>query len=341
MGSTVSTNKLAAAFKTTSGKTMYVLFEETYESNCYPRTQRWGSYVIGELPAVMRHIFRAAASCEGGMLKGAGGRDIMPESYVAGWMKELENPVEIADRKFELYAVNNYMAPIPTESLHWAKAAMVNVGREADAVKLENGEHLIVSLYDDAELLAAIYDGIHFGANRIIKSASEYLHSPRNPSLGYAPAKSKVVSINTPRFMRVREGHSHIAKQDAYGYWRGDASHCFMNSFITNLWKSELTEPLTYRGKMKAMREAIKNAEVMPSNAKLVIDTKAVTERYHQESVDWALKNTKHTKSGAEIYVDLPTDYSALYRVATLNEKFARYVFTGNAPAQQLDLLAC
>ena len=38
MGSTVSTGKLAAAFKATSGKIMYVLFEETYEANCYPRT---------------------------------------------------------------------------------------------------------------------------------------------------------------------------------------------------------------------------------------------------------------------------------------------------------------
>jgi hypothetical protein len=147
--------------------------------------------------------------------------------------------------------------------------------------------------------------------------------------------------MDTPRFLRVREGHYHLAAQDANGDWRGDASHCFMNSFITNLWKSELAEPLTYRGKIKAYREAIKNAQVMPSNAKVVIDTKAVTDRYHQESVDWVLANNPHTKHGDEIHVELPTDYTALYRVATLNEKFARYVFTGNAPAQQLDLLAC
>lgn len=341
MGSTVSTGKLVAAFKATSGKIMYVLFEETYESNCYPRTPRWGSYMIGELPAVMRHIFRAASSCEGGMLKGAGGREISPEGYLSGWMKELENPVEIADRKIELYAVNTYMAPIPTENFALAKAAMVNVGREADAVKLENGEHLIVSLYDDAELLAAVFDGIHFGASRIIKSPIDALYAPRNPSLGYAPAKSKVVSMDTPRFLRVREGHYHLAAQDSNGDWRGDASRCFMNSFITNLWKSELTEPLTYRGKIKAYREAIKNAQVMPSNAKVVIDTKAVTDRYHQGSVDWVLANTPHTKHGDEIHVELPTDNNGLYRVATLNEKFARYVFTSNTPIQQLDLLAC
>jgi len=341
MGSTVSTGKLAAAFKTTSGKIMYVLFEETYESNCYPRTPRWSSYMIGELSAVMRHIFRAAASCEGGMLKGAGGRDISPEGYLAGWMKELANPVEIADRKFELYAVDNYMAPIPTKNFAWAKAAMANVGREADAEKLENGEHLIVSLYEDAELLAAIYDGIHFGASQIIKSATPALSAPRNPGLGYAPSKSKVVSMEAPRFMRVRDGHYHLAAQDANGDWRGDASHSFMNSFITKLWVSELAEPLTYRGKIKAYRDALKNAQVMPSSAKLVIDTQAITDRYHQDSVDWVLANTPHTKQGNEIHVELPSDYNGLYRVATLNEKFARYVFSDDAPAQQFDLLAC
>ena len=52
MGSTVSTNKLAAAFKTNSGKTMYVLFEETYESNCYPRTPSWGAWSAAQPIAV-------------------------------------------------------------------------------------------------------------------------------------------------------------------------------------------------------------------------------------------------------------------------------------------------
>jgi len=341
MGSTVSTGKLAAAFKSTSGKTMYVLFEETYESNCYPRTPRWNSYMIGELTAVMRHVFRAAASCEGGMLKGASGRDITPEGYIASWLKELENPVQMVDQEFELYATNNYMAPIPTENLKWAMHAMTNIGRENDAAKLENGERLIVSLYDDAELLAAIFDGIHFGASHIIKTAPSAQYSFRDSSLGYAPAKSKVVSINTPHFMLVREGHSYLATQDKSGDWRGDASHSFMNSFIANLWQDELAEPLTYRGKIKAYREAMKTAPVMPSDAKLVIDTQAITERYHRDSVDWVLANISHTVKGKEIHVELPEDYSALYRVATLSEKFTRYAFTDNAPAQQLDLLAC
>jgi hypothetical protein len=339
MGSTVSTGKLVAAFKATSGTTMFALFEETFSSNCHPRTPNWGCYLIGEIDAIMRHIFRAAACCEGGSLKGAGGRDISPEGYIAGWIKELENPVELDDRQFDLYAVDNYMAPISTDFFPWCKAQMTAIGREDDALALEKGEHLIVSLYDDAELLAAIYDGIHYGASRIIKPYSTPIHSPRNPSLGYTPAKSKVVTMNTPRFMRVREGHSHIASQDAKGLWRGDSSHCFMNSFITTLWKQELSEPGTYRAKIKAFRDALKTAQVMPTTAKLVIDTTADIDSY-QNSIDWALQNTAHERKGTEIYIELPSDYTALYRVATLSEKFAHYSFTDTAPVQQLDLLA-
>jgi hypothetical protein len=347
MGSTVSTGKLAAAFKATSGKIMYVLFEETYESNCYPRTPRWNSYLIGELSAVLRHIFRCAACCEGGSLRGSGGRDISPEGYIGGWLKELENPVELSDRKFDLYAVDNYMAPIPLELFNRTKERMAAVGREADAELLGKGEHLIVSLYDDAELLAAIYDGIVAGASQIIKSHPA--HAQRNPALGYSPAKSRVVTMATPQFMRVRAGQPHVAKQDSKGDWRSDSSHCFMSTFISNLWKEELTEPLTYRAKIKAYRDAIVGAQVMPGNAKLVVDTTVELESYQQHAIQWALENNSHTRIGTEIHFDLPTEftqpteYTKLYRVATISEKCAKFVFSDvatAAPTQQLDLLA-
>lgn len=340
MGSTVSTAKLAAAFKATSGKIMYVLFEETYESNSIPRTPRWSSYLIGELSAVMRHIFRGAACCEGGSLKGSGGRGITPEGYVSGWLKELANPVELSDRTFDLYAVDNYMAPIPLDLFNRTKERMAAVGRKADAELLEKGEHLITSLYGDAELLAAIYDGIMVGASRIIKPHTIPLSGTRNPALGYAPAKAKVVSLTTPRFMRVREGHPHIAVLDAKGDWRGDSSHCFMSSFVSNLWSAELAEPGTYRAKIKAFRDAIKGAPAMPSHAKLVVDTTVEIESYQTDAVDWALQNTAHSRVGSEIHIELPADYTALYRVATLSEKAAKYVFSDNAPTEQLDLLA-
>lgn len=81
MGSTVTTGKLAAAFKSTDDTVTFVLFEETYSKNCYPRTPKWCCWSIGNIGHVMKAIFSAASSCEGGMLQGSGGRYITPDVY--------------------------------------------------------------------------------------------------------------------------------------------------------------------------------------------------------------------------------------------------------------------
>jgi len=68
MGSTVTTRKLAAAFKSANGTVTFALFEESYSKNCYPRTPSWCCWSIGDIRHVMKAIFSAASSCEGGML---------------------------------------------------------------------------------------------------------------------------------------------------------------------------------------------------------------------------------------------------------------------------------
>ena len=40
MGATVTCGVLAGAFAHSTGQTFYVLFENTYETNCYPHTHR-------------------------------------------------------------------------------------------------------------------------------------------------------------------------------------------------------------------------------------------------------------------------------------------------------------
>jgi hypothetical protein len=152
MGSTVSTGKLAAAFKTTSGTTIYALYEQTYESNCYPHTPSWGCILLGDISAALRGIFRSASSCEGGMLKGAGGRDISPEGYVAGWIKELANPYQFGDRNIDVFIAAGYSAPLVHDQMESTKARMIAKGFELEATKLENGERLSLSLYEHGEL---------------------------------------------------------------------------------------------------------------------------------------------------------------------------------------------
>lgn len=101
MGATVTTGKLASAFKMPSGQNIYVLFEETYEKNCTPHTPHWNCILFGDLSAAMEHIFRHASACEGGMLQRRGG-NLTPEGYIRGWLKELASPLAFPEQTVAL-----------------------------------------------------------------------------------------------------------------------------------------------------------------------------------------------------------------------------------------------
>lgn len=100
MGATVCTNKRAAAFLS-NGKAIYILFEETYEKNCYPHTPVWGCICIGYLEDALKRIFSSAAACESGSLQSRRGY-IVPENYISSWMKELKEPFQYIDHLFTM-----------------------------------------------------------------------------------------------------------------------------------------------------------------------------------------------------------------------------------------------
>lgn len=194
MGFVVPNDRLAAAFKSTSGKTMYALFEENNRHNAIPNGHPWSCHLIGELSAVMRHIMHAASYVVGGaiqdkagrpiFLRDENGRDITAEGYMATWLRELANPAELADCDITLLVEDSWSATVAPMMLPWVKHALCCSEREADARALENGQPIVLSLYDDAELVAAIYDGVHCDATRIIRSIDSALTAPRNPMLG-------------------------------------------------------------------------------------------------------------------------------------------------------------
>lgn len=194
MGFVVPNDQLAAAFKSTSGKTMYALFEENNRHNGIPNGHPWSCHMIGELPTVMRYLVKAASYVIGGSiqdkagrpitLRDEDGRDITAEGYMGIWLRELANPAELADCDITLHVENSWSATVRPEMLPWVKHALCYAGREADARALDNGQPCDLSLYADAELLAAIYDGVHCDATCIIRSIESALTAPRNPMLG-------------------------------------------------------------------------------------------------------------------------------------------------------------
>ncbi|MPQ69430.1 hypothetical protein [Pseudomonas sp. MWU12-2323] len=342
MGSTVSTGKLVAVFTAYSGKRFYVMFEETYESNCFPRTPRWSCYAIGDLNAVMKAIFEAGSHCEGGMLKGAGGRDVTPEGYIAGWLKELSNPVEFTDRPIKLESGASFNASIPNGQLESAKAKLISLGRDDIASVLEEGKSANFSLYGGAELVAALYDGKAMGPWRIIKSGETPLCGARSPDLGYDPVKAKAFGLDVPRFYKISENDTSRLIQGSDGNWRCEGwDYSYVARYVKTLWEAELREPGSYRARIKAYREAVKSAPCIPKHGvRIVVDTNIALQEYDQGIVNRATTQLPHTTIGNEVRLEMPEEASMLYFVTGLPVSCTKWVITDSAPTEQLCLLA-
>lgn len=155
MGATVTTNKRAGAFRKPDGTVIYVLFEETYEKNCYPHTPQFSVAAFGPRNDVLQRIFQRASSCEGGMLKSRAGT-IRPEAYIETWKQYLSKPGEIFDTEIELSIGDSYRSPIPLSSVDAIRSLMESRGYGAQFGEIEAGS-LTVSLHADVDLLLTLY----------------------------------------------------------------------------------------------------------------------------------------------------------------------------------------
>ena len=79
MGATVTTGKCAAAFHSSNGELLYILFERSYEKNCYPHIDHWSAFAFGTREEVLRRAFVGASDCCGGALQSRSG-EIKPET---------------------------------------------------------------------------------------------------------------------------------------------------------------------------------------------------------------------------------------------------------------------
>lgn len=354
MGATVSTKKLVAAFRNPAGEPRYVLFEETYSKNVHPRTPHWDALVIGGLESVLQTIFTAAAACEGGMLQGACGRPITPESYIAAWLKELANPVLMEDRMIELQVSDRYWASIPAGTFPTIRNSLQELGEHNILAALDAGESVVVSLHQNSELLGAIYGGRSLGAWRVIPACDLRVHGVRDPELGYTPKKSKATAPAAPRYLKVGKDDSNLLAQDIDGTWTCKGwAHSIVAELVKDLWQSELEEPGWYRARVRALREAVNAAECMPTHGvKVVVDKALAAHKYQQEYIEAARLKFPHELMGDEVHLQVPAGEADLYLITRLPTECTRWIIGGGqpnllavpapatAPFHQLSLLA-
>ena len=305
MGSTVTTGKMAAAFRMTQGRTCFVLFERVHETNVSPRIPEWQCGFIGTAHAAVRQIFDWASSCEGGMLRGRDGY-IKPENYIAAWLRELANPLIMPDRPIRLYASESWSAPLPSDNEELLGRIEAQ-GREDFAQTIRAGQVAELSLHAHADLLLALYGQEQTGprtlqAWRILKGHDRPHDPERDPSLGYAPEAAPVKIAPPPQAIRINE-HDRLLK-DADGRWVNKGwPYSIIGQRISAMSDQEIETPGYYRRAIPLLREAIETAPWPPEGTIARLDRSACQTKRDLEQFDY---------SAGRASLDIPEDGCAL-----------------------------
>ncbi|SIR88149.1 hypothetical protein SAMN05880566_13320 [Janthinobacterium sp. TND4EL3] len=157
MGATVVTGKTVSAFRNPkSGEVIYLIFEQTYEKNCYPHTPSWGCRAIGTFEQVFQRVFATATACEGGMVQSRSG-NTKPENYIKSWRICFSEPFQMDDLEFELKLGGTSMYDrLPDSHVEKALAMLERIGRKDIADALKVGP-VTVSLHRDVDVIIGLY----------------------------------------------------------------------------------------------------------------------------------------------------------------------------------------
>lgn len=277
MGSTISTAKKVAAFQSAKGNTFYCLFEQTYESNVSPKTPHWSCVGFGDLQVAMERIFSAGSACEGGMLRYRGG-SVLPENYIAAWLREMANPSGMADVPVELSVSGSFYSTWSEDGLQERKDALLALGMGDIVARLEQRERVRLSLYENAELLAELVKNHGVSHWRLLSINSVSGISGGESHLAYAPEPVKAPMSVLPAAMRLDENNYLLQNEEGSWYGAGWA-YSIVGDYIRNVvMPAELASPGRYKKMIKAMRDHLEAAPALAQDMTVTI-SKATLDR--------------------------------------------------------------
>lgn len=262
MGATVTCGKQVAAFTTPRGQIGYVLFEQTYEKNCYPHDPRWSCVGMGYIDEVLDRIFKMASSCEGGILQNRSGH-ITPEGYIAGWLTELASPKAMQDVRGTLAFGTNFSATIPESQRDTVLEVLEQDGYpEVRQALLADGFE--VSLHAYFDVLRSIYGKRAIGAWRFIADVAR--NGTECPELGYCPDKKPAPQGRVPRMLLLDRDNLLVEQPD--GTFRSEGwAYSVVGSFVANYAATERAYPGSYRSAIKYYRTVAAKALPAPDSA--------------------------------------------------------------------------
>ena len=270
MGATVTCKKLAAAFAG-ADSVFYVLFEQTYEKNCYPHTPSWSCVYLGDIDGALRQIFRHASSCEGGMLQTRSGY-ITPEGYIAGWMKEMASPMRMPDCRIALQVSNSIYASVSSGNVEAVCGILDSNGQAAAAEAIRAGGQATLSLHRDAVAVARLCVESRRGDHP--DRTQLRFTSARDASLGYNPRPAASFEVARPAAFKV-DNHNRLLQREDGSWFCAGWQYAIVGEFVAGLWEAERKEPGSFKKRIQAFRDALNSAEPVPAGTKVVVSTQA------------------------------------------------------------------
>lgn len=327
MGSTITTRRVAAGVRTLEGRTLFVLFEESYSSNVTPHTPEWCCVGLGYLPNVMRRIFELASSCEGGMLRRRDGR-LTPEGYIATWLEQLANPLVLHRTAVRLDAGDSYRSAIHVSKLDHAAGFLRDTGLPAQAAALREEKAVTFDLACDADVVLALQARVGIDPWRIVDAqAVAHRTGDRDRMLGYNPVPGRAPSPKVPTALKL--GTDVRLLRDAEGTWRcGGWQYSLVAQHVQGLWQAELTFP-GHRKRISAFRNALDRAPPAPAGLVVEIDGSGIVEPYHAK----AIQELRRLAGAGPGIFRVPVTADNTYGLTNLPQGCARWLLPGQHPA--------
>ena len=281
---------------------VFALWEETYESNVWPKTPTWCMRYVGEPRGAMEFILKAAGVCEGGMLRWQKERRTQPESCIRRWRRALAAPVPFAPASVYLNFGESYMN-LPAASLATVQAILEKYLPGADTHVDNLGRHIDLSKAAAWDAVCELTARHETGALpwRLFRSGPP--DSTPDPALGIPKPKADgrrgdvtkrggrlplVFDLGAEEELgvadssRVKEHRDHLALHHDGEVHIGWPYSLIGHFTASRVLRPELAEPGVAEPLIAAMREATVQAAPLPLEATLTIP------RVEGTTGDWA-----------------------------------------------------
>lgn len=281
MGATVATNKQVAGFTRPNGEVIYILFEETYEKNCYPHTPNWGCRAIGNFSQVMLKVFRSAAACEGGSLQVRSG-PTRPETYIQRWRDAFAKPAEMPNIEIELkLGGDSLYSTIPSSKVDFVCETLAKIGRH-DLVESLKAGPVSLPLYQNVDVFIAIYgnDG-QLPPWKVLERG----HTLASVNQRLVPAQASG-GLHIPSVKAFKIDKENILIRSDDGKWQHAGwQYAAVGAFIhTTALEAELQRTGAATSTIAAFRAACATAPALPTTTKISIEVGKSGEQYRRDN---------------------------------------------------------